>query len=238
LFILRNAALNDPNAYELANHPRTQPLVFTILRNLEYDVDEHAEILLHACELLQAVASTLVLPSNDAGPPDPLPALQNILRLTSNRSLIVASLTSLTIIFSNPPNMVHLSQDSSALKASIRYLPLFTDKPLLDACLNYLYAHLSSSTMAKAFLLQPEMPSTLRLMVSLLVAEQVEETVSLDVGVVVHTAPALTPSIRDHELTKEELDALLEKPEPQRCYEWYPPSAFLAPESLTVSISG
>ncbi len=63
-------------------------------------------------------------------------------------------------------------------------------------------------------------------MVSLLVAEQVEETVSLDVGAAVHTAPALTPSIRDHELTKEELDALLEKPEPQRCYEWYPPSAF------------
>jgi hypothetical protein len=130
--------------------------------------------------------------------------------------------------------MVHISQDSSALEASIRYLPLFTDKPLLDACLNYLYAHLSSSTMAKAFLLQPEMPSTLRLMVSLLVAEQVEETVSLEVGDVVNTAPALTPSMRDHELTREELDALLEKPEPQRCYEWYSPSAFLASESLTV----
>ena len=232
LFILRNAALNDPNAFELANHPRTRPLILKILRNLEYDVDDNAEFLLHACELLQAVAHTLVLPS-DLSLPDPLPTLENIIRQSSNRSLIIAALTSLTLIFSNPSNVIHLSADSPSFQASIRYLPLFKDKPLLEACLNYLYAHLSSPAMAKSLLLQPEMPSILRLMVSLLLSEQVEEIVSLDIGGVVPIAPALSPSTRDHELTEEELEILLEKPEPQRCYEWCALRLFCLSWSLT-----
>src|SRR5580658_5940204 len=32
LFILRNAALNEPNALELASHPRTRPLILMVLQ--------------------------------------------------------------------------------------------------------------------------------------------------------------------------------------------------------------
>jgi chromatin structure-remodeling complex subunit RSC9 len=220
LFILRNAALNEPNAQELARYRRTRPLIDKILHNLGHDMDENAEFLLHACELLQAVAPTVILPS-------PLPSvnllkpLHDLVCQSSNRSLIIASLISLTLIFSNPSNAVHLTEKSPALRASIRYLPLFIDKTLIETCLNYLYVHLSYPAMAKAFLLQPEMPSTLKILVSLLISEQVEEIVKVDVSGAVHTAPALTEvSSRAHVLTIEELDGLLEHKEPQRCYNW------------------
>jgi chromatin structure-remodeling complex subunit RSC9 len=74
--------------------------------------------------------------------------------------------------------------------------------------------------MAKAFLLHPDMPSVLKLLVSFLLSEQVEESVSLDISGPVQTVPALITTTRDHELTKDELDDLLPKPEPQRCYDW------------------
>jgi len=221
LFILRNAALNDPNAQELGSHPRTRPLILAILHNLEFDIEENVELLLHTCEILQAIASTVILRSS-AHANNLLTPLHNISHQSSNRSLIIASLTALTLIFSNPPNTVHLTESSQAVQASIRFLPLFVDKPLIEACLNYLYVHLSHPAMAKAFLLQPEMPSTLKLLVSLLISEQIEETVMIDVGGPVYTAPALTgATTRDHELTKDELDTLLEQGEPQRCYDWY-----------------
>jgi hypothetical protein len=47
-----------------------------------------------------------------------------------------------------------------------------------------------------------------------------EESVSLDISGPVQTVPALVTTTRDHELTKDELDELLPKPEPQRCYDW------------------
>jgi len=220
LFILRNAALNDPNALELASHPRTRPLTLMILYNLEYDMDENAEFLLYACELLQAVASTILLPSNLPAQFSPLPPLENIVSQSSNRSLIIAALTSFALIFSNPSNAIHLVPNSPAFRASVKCLPLFVDKALIEPCLNYLYIHLSYPAMAKALLLQSDMPSILRLLVSLLLSEQVEETVTLEVGGTVHTTPALTVNMRDHELTKDELDSLLEQSEPQRCYDW------------------
>jgi chromatin structure-remodeling complex subunit RSC9 len=182
---------------------------------------------------LQAVASKFVLPSVSEET-NPLPPLQRIASQSSNRSLIIASLTALTLILSNPLNSVQVTPDSSALQASIRYLALFVDKPLVDACLNYLYAHLSHTALAKAFLFHSEMASVLKLLVSLLLTEQVEETVTLDVTGTIHTAASLAVSTRHHELTKEELDNLIEKPEPQRCYEWYP--SYLKSSSMYLSL--
>jgi chromatin structure-remodeling complex subunit RSC9 len=74
--------------------------------------------------------------------------------------------------------------------------------------------------MAKTFLLHPEMSSVLRLLVSLILSEQVEETVTIDVTGTIHTTPSVAVTMRAHELTKEELDGLLTRPEPQRCFEW------------------
>ncbi|EGN93145.1 hypothetical protein SERLA73DRAFT_116277 [Serpula lacrymans var. lacrymans S7.3] len=221
LFILRNCSSNEPNAQELASHPRTMPLVLNALHNLDPDMDMNVEFVLHSIELLQAISSSLILPSATSPPhTDPLAPLQNITANSSNRSLIIAALVTINLLFSNPANLSRLNANSPALSASIRYLPLFVDKPLVEACLTYMYTHLSHPPMVKAFLLHPVMPSTVRLLVSLLVSEQIEEPVSVDISGSVYTVPALTVTTQDHNLTKEEMDTLLPMPEPQRCYEW------------------
>lgn len=222
LFILRNAALNEPNALELSNHARTQPLIFQTLLNIQPDSDANSEFILHAIELLQAVAFKVHL-SNHVPRlyVEAISKIEQIAGQSSDRSLIIASLTALTLVFSNSTNMAHMSAHSPAFSASIRYLPLFVDKPLVDACLNYIYTHLSHSPMVKVFLLHPDMPSVLKILVCLLLSEQVEESILLDISGPVQTVPALVTTTRDHELAKEELDDLLPKPEPQRCYDWY-----------------
>lgn len=94
---------------------------------------------------------------------------------------------------------------------------------MVDTCLNYLYMHVSHPPLARAFLLRPEMPGVLKILVSLLLSEQhnLEEKVTVDVTGTIHTVPSTAQATRDHELTKEELDGLVEKSEPQRCYDWY-----------------
>ncbi|KAF7979434.1 hypothetical protein HWV62_42576 [Athelia sp. TMB] len=221
LFILRNAALNELNAIELSTHPRTQHLIFQTLLNIKLDSDANTEFILHAIELLQAVAFKIHLPHS--APPSHIQALKNLEEIagqSSDRSLIIASLTALNLVYSTTPNALHMAAESDGLSAAIRYLPLFADKALVDSCLNYLYTYLSYPPMAKAFLLHSQMPSVLRLLVSLLLSEQVEESVLLDITGPVQTAPAHVETVRNYELTKEEFDSLLPKPEPERCYDW------------------
>ncbi|THV07528.1 hypothetical protein K435DRAFT_260405 [Dendrothele bispora CBS 962.96] len=221
LFVLRNAALHESNQADLASYPRTMPLILNSLHNLRLDLDENNEFLLHTVDLFHAVASGFVLPPRTSpSNQNPLPPLLQLVSQTSNRSLIISTLAALTLLFSNNQNSSYLSSDSPALTASIRYLPLFVDKTLLDASLNYLYVHLSNNTMAKAFLLHPDMPSILRVLFSLLIHEQIEETVTVDVTGAIHTVPSTVVSIRDHELSTTELESLAEMPEPQRCYDW------------------
>lgn len=222
MFILRNSAVNGPNAQELVGRRATQELILLSLHRLEPDTDANVEFLLNVVDLLQSIASGSVLP-----PPDshifanPVPPLLRLAGTSTNRSLIFSSLTTLNLLFANPPNMVHLTPDSPALAAAIRYLPLFSDKQLVDACLNYLYTHLSYTPMSKAFLLHPELAPTLRLLVLHLLSEQKnEEIVTLEVPEPVFTAPAEVEALSEHELTQEELDYLLPLPEPQRCFEW------------------
>lgn len=223
LFVLRNVALHDTNAQELAYHSHTMPLIINALRNLDPDLDENAEFVLHILDFFHALGSKYIIYSL-APAASPLPPLMQVASQSSNRSLIISALTMITLIFSDPKNAGHLSADSPALNASLRYLPLFIDGPLLDACLNYLYVHLSHGPMAIAFLLHPDLPATLKLLVSLLLSEQVEETVTLDVTGTVHTTPSASLLPRDHELTQEELSGLLEQSEPERCFTWYCPS--------------
>ncbi|KAF8167627.1 hypothetical protein B0H34DRAFT_646276 [Crassisporium funariophilum] len=222
LFVLRNAALQEPNAQELAHHSHTIPLVLNALNNLGHTRDENTEALLHVIDIFHVVASNLTVHRAVSPKSNPILPLLRIASQSSNRTMIIAALTALTALFSNPANGAHLQSNSPALSTSIRYLPLFIDKPLIDACLNYLYIHVSHPPMARAFLLQPEMPSVLKVLVSLLLHEQhtLEEKVTLDVTGTIHTVPSTSQVTRDHELTKEELDGLLEKSEPQRCYEW------------------
>lgn len=224
LFVLRNSATNEPNALELADCRRMQPLIFNALNNLDPESDANTEFLLNIIELLQAISSRVTLPHLDSVENNPLRTLLRIAGHSSNRTLIISALTVLGQLFMYPSNVSRLEAESPALKASIRYLPLFMDKPLVEASLNYLYAHLSHPPIAKAFLLHPSMPSTLRILVSLLLVEQVEEEVSVDITGPVRTVAANTTfATPDHDLTNEELERLLPMPEPTRCYEWYVP---------------
>ena len=223
LCIMRNAAaVNDANAEELVKHKKATPLILSALHNVQPNSDENVEFLLYVTDLFQYIAPTYVLPPASASQTtSPVPPLLELLRHTSNRSLIVSSLTCLHLLFSNTVNSTRLTADSPALSASLLYLPLLSDRVLVDACINYLYAHLSHPPMAKAFLLHPDMSSTLKLLVTQMLAEQIEDTVPLEIGGPIHTAPAEAVLIQDHELSKEELDGLIAQPEPQRCYEWY-----------------
>ena len=222
LFVLRNAALHEPNVRELASYSHTIPLIMNALINLDHTRDENTEALLHIIDIFHIIAPVLNVSPSAPLISNPIPPLLRIASQSSNRTMIIASLTIITALFSNPANGVHLLSDSPAMLASIRYLPLFMDKPLIDACLNYLHVHVSHPPMARAFLLQPEMPSVVKVLASLLLHEQqtLEEKVTVDVTGTIHTVPSISQATRDHELTKEELDDLLEKPEPQRCYDW------------------
>ncbi|TFK36967.1 hypothetical protein BDQ12DRAFT_633361 [Crucibulum laeve] len=221
LFVLRNAALHDQNARELLRHSHTMPLISNSLHNLDFLKDDNAEFLLHIIEVFQIVTANLIVSATTL-PPSLLPPLVRIASNSSNRTMIIASLTALTAVLSNPANAIHLQTCSAALEAAIRYLPLFIDHALIDACVNYLYCHVSYPPMARAFLLHPSMPNVLKLLVSLLLHEQtqLEDKVMFDVTAPIYSVPSTTMAQRVHELTKEELDNLLDKPEPQRCYDW------------------
>lgn len=220
LFILGNAALYEPNAEAFARHSHTIPLVLNGLHNLDHRSD--SEAILHILDLFHFLAPAYIAHPSAPVRSNPIPPLLQIISESSNRTMIITTLTTLTALFSNPANGVHLSAESQALTASIRYLPLFIDKPLIDACLSYLYCHISHPSMARAFLLHPEMPAVLKVLANLLIQEQrvLEKTFTIDVTGPIYTAPSTTQSTRDHELTKEELESLVGKPEPQRCYDW------------------
>lgn len=222
LFVLRNAVLHEPNALELAAHSHTVPLILNALHNLDHTRDENVEFLIHIIDIFNVVASRWFVQQSIPDRSNPIPPLLRIAEESTNRTMIISALTALTSLLSNPVNAPHLTSDSVSLKASIRYLPLFGDKPLIDACLNHLYCHISHPAMARSFLLHSEMPGVLRLLASLLLQEQLglEKTLSLDKTGPIYTAPATSLAIRDHDLTKEELDDLVGKPEPQRCYDW------------------
>jgi chromatin structure-remodeling complex subunit RSC9 len=222
LCIMRNAAaVNDANAEELVKHKKAIPLILSALHNVQPTSDENVEFLLYVTDLFQYIAPSYVLPPASAlQTTSPLPPLLELIRHTSNRSLVVSCLACLHLLFSNTANSSRLTADSPALSASLLYLPLLSDRVLVDVCINYIYSHLSHPPMAKAFLLHPDMSSTLKLLVTQMLAEQIEDTVPLEIGGPVHTAPAEAVLIQDHELSKEELEGLIAQAEPQRCYEW------------------
>lgn len=220
--IFRTAtANNDTNVQELVQNSRTRKLILFALHKVKPTSDAHTEFLVNILEIFQDIAGSLSLPPPKAHLlANPVPPILDILATSFNRTLINASLSVLTTLFSNPTNVGHLSSDSSALTAAIRYLPLFGDKRLVDVCLNYLYAHLGHPAMAKAFLVHPQMPSTIKLLIVFLLSQQVEETVNVDICPPAVTAPIAHWDTVDFELSKAELDNLAALPEPDRCYEW------------------
>jgi chromatin structure-remodeling complex subunit RSC9 len=223
LFVIRNAVPVEENAKELATHSRTLSFIMNTLHNLDPSRDENTEFLQHTLDIFNIVAATYYVVPHHNPVMNPFPPLFHIVSTSSNRTTIIVAMNALTALFSNPVNGVHLKSDSLALTTSIRYLPLFNDKPLIDTCVNYLYAHVTHPSMARAFLFHPDMPRVLKVLANLLIHEQLglEKTYTLDITGTVHTVPSDSHLTRDHELTQEEMDSLVSKPEPQRCYDWY-----------------
>ena len=224
LFILRHGAIHhEQSSLELRRHSQTIPFILNCLHNLDAEADENTEIVLHTVDLLQSVSEGLILP-----PPQyhsrglPLVPLQNIVATSRNRALIISAMTALSLLLSTPQNSGHFSADAPYIGACIRYMPLFKDEPFMDANLNLLYVHLSSPSMAKAFLLHPEMPSLLRVLVSYLLHDQKAETieVSLGEGGPNPFASSNPPAIQYYSLTEQELAHLLTMKEPERCFQW------------------
>lgn len=242
LYVFRNAAVQEQNTRELARHSHTLPLIMNTLHNLDHSRDENAEFLQHIIDIFNTVAASYYTAPSNSPSMNPFPPLLRIASSSSNRTIIITSLTALTALFSNPANGLNLKSDSPALTASIRYLPLFDDKLLIDACLSYLYAHVAHPSMARAFLFHPDMPRVLKVLAGLLVHEQygLEKAYTLDITGTIHTVPSNSQPTRDHELSKEELDSLVGKPEPQRCYDWYgyPLHIFTTPPCLIFVSAG
>ncbi|KAI0095090.1 hypothetical protein BDY19DRAFT_916245 [Irpex rosettiformis] len=222
MFILRNASCNPVNAQELVGRRTTQELILLALHRLKPDNDIHVQFLLDIVELLQSISSTSVLPPPDSHVfANPVPPLLELAGTSTDRALILSSLETLNLLFSNPPNVVHLSDNCPAFRAAIRYLPLVNDKPLIAASVNYIYTHLSHPPMTKEMLLADDLSTTLRLLVLVMLAEQEVETVSLEIPGPIFTTPAREDLVGHiHHLTQEEFDRLLPMQEPQRCYEW------------------
>jgi chromatin structure-remodeling complex subunit RSC9 len=224
MLVLRNAANNPPNAAAIAAHARTRPLVLAALARLRPEHDAEAEVLLYAADLFHALV--LVVPSTALALPaaeNPVPHLARAAR-SSNRSLALAALNALAAVLAHPANAHLLPAAAPALATAIQLLPVFAfgDNELAEAAVNFLYAHLSSPANAKAFLLHPDMPSTLRLLVDLLLFEQVEEKVNVDIPEPA-PAPARDEPVRYRRLGKAELDALAALPEPTRHMDWCAP---------------
>ena len=222
MFVLRNAAVGNQNASELSAHSRTRPLILRALDSLDLNTDDNTQFVLYSLELLHCLAGTLVLPSTKGtnSTSNLVPTLERIARESTNRSMIIASLSALTLLFNIPQNISHISEASPALGASIRYLPLYQDTALVDACLNFIYAHLSSPPMTKAFLLHPDLPHVLKVLVGYILAQQGKEMATLDITAPGHQVPIVkTESVID-EPSEDELQRLGVLSEPERCYQW------------------
>ncbi|KAF9535663.1 hypothetical protein CPB83DRAFT_842122 [Crepidotus variabilis] len=221
LLILRNATYEEVNVAEIASHAQTHRLIIWALYNLDPLRDENTEFLQLILDIYNICGAYYTYPPNILQLL-PFPPLFRIISTSTNRTTIINALTALSVLFLNPANGAHLQSDSQALTAAIRYLPLFNDKPLINAALNYLYAHISHPSMARAFLQHPEMPSVVKVLASLLVHEQqgLEKTYTMDITGPVVVVPPSSQTNRDHELTQEELESLIPRPEPQRCYDW------------------
>ncbi|KAL1740964.1 hypothetical protein HDZ31DRAFT_19573, partial [Schizophyllum fasciatum] len=221
LFALRNAAYTEGAPAQLMNNKATLPLILDILTYCDPQEDQNAEFIAYAIELFHVVASDYVLPPNPWSPPSPLPPLMRILSKTSTRSLHIVAFRMLNTLFTNPRNVQYIPIESEALAVAIRYAPLFRmDSELVDAGLNYLFAYLSQPTLAKRFLLHSSLPSLLRVLVNILLAQQAQDIVADDVSGPVHVIHSNHSLNVEHEPTPEEMQALIAMPEPERNKKW------------------
>ncbi|KAG9097309.1 Chromatin structure-remodeling complex protein rsc9 [Ceratobasidium sp. 370] len=255
VLILRNVSLEETNFRSIVEHPHTVPFVRDALCKLA-PVELHAEFVTYTLELLHALGPHLVLPppptlDEDARkntsrkkkrkrPEKPLIPVSRIAEIAANsddRAIIIASLSALTSLLSVHANHPHIDSCSAALDAAIRYLPLTQDKPLLTTALDYLFTHLSYAPASKAFLMSPQMPEAVKLLVAILRLEQRDEYRSHDLPPQPPPASTAPPTHKDYELSPEELQKLIPIPEPARSIQWMQTVFVAAPEDEQTQVT-
>ncbi|KAF8756268.1 hypothetical protein RHS01_04721 [Rhizoctonia solani] len=237
LLILRNSALEESNMRPILQHPYTLTFISNALYKL-HPAESHAEFLVYTLDILQALGPHLILPppTNEETvkrqslrrkkkrkhekPSIPVTRISEIAATSDDRALIISSLSTLTAIFSVPENTLHIELSSQALDAALRYLPLTQDKPLLTTSLDYLFVHLSYAPVSKAFLMNPQMPEAVKLLVAVLRLEQREEIRSQPLPPASAPANPPAPTHKDYQLSLEELQKLIPIPEPSRSIQW------------------
>lgn len=221
LLLLRNVSLQDPS--ELQHHSHTISLILNGLKNLDHTKDRNQEALLHIIEIMHGLAPNMLVNETVPDCSNPILPLTKIVSTSKNRSLIIAALGALNGVLSHPGNARQFTRTSPSLRAAIRYLPLFQDKQLLEPCLEHIYQHVAHPASARAFLLNPELRSVLKVLCSLILAEQSStvERVALDITPKYRTVTLSSGmSARPYELSQGDIESLAKLSEPHRSTEW------------------
>ncbi|CAE6427068.1 unnamed protein product [Rhizoctonia solani] len=254
LLILRNSALEESNMRPILQHPYVVPFIHNALSKLQ-PAEAHAEFVVYTLDMLQALGPQLVLPPppseesirrqslrrkkkpKHGKPLVPVARISEIAATSDDRALIISALSALTALFSVPENTPHIEACSQALDAALRYLPLTQDRPLITTCLDYLFAHLSYAPVSKAFLMSPQMPEAVKLLVAVLRLEQREEIRNHDLPPAPAPANPLPPTHKDYQLSLDELQKLIPVAEPARSIQWMQTIFVAAPDEEQTQVT-
>ncbi|CUA71735.1 chromatin structure-remodeling complex subunit RSC9 [Rhizoctonia solani] len=250
LLILRNSALEESNMRPILEHPYLVPFIRNALSKLQ-PAESHAEFVVYTLDILQALGPHLVLPPPPSeesikrrkkklkheNPLVPVARISEIAATSDDRALILSALSALAALFSVPENTPHIESCSQALDAALRYLPLTQDRPLITTSLDYLFAHLSYAPVCKVFLMSPQMPETVKLLVAILRLEQREEIRNHDLPPAPAPANAPPPTHKDYQLSIDELQKLVPISEPNRSIQWMQTIFVAAPDEEQTQVT-
>lgn len=220
MLVLKNMALIDENSANiLARCQRIRTLVFAILERYQHPTDTTLEFLLAAMDLFRyTIQKWPAAPS-----PEQVASLVSIVGHSNDRAILISGWGGLHNLLDAFTTTLLANPDSAALAAAIKVLPLHLDPLLTTAALDYMLAHLSYPSLAKAFLHHPAMPQVVRLLAQQLLWDQtrVLESVTSTLGGTPKTMIARNNAIGVFELSREELDEIATQSEPIRVTTWY-----------------
>jgi chromatin structure-remodeling complex subunit RSC9 len=211
--------LGDEGAPILGKSKRVKALIFDTLEKFQVPNDSKLEFLLTALDLFRYTIRHWPAPPT----PQQVQCLVAIVGLSQDRAILISGWYGLHNLLDTFTTVMHVTPTSEALEAAIRVLPLHIDPHLVGAALDYILAHISNPSLAKAFLHHKDMPQVLKLLAHQLLWDQnkVLESITVTIGVPPKTAIAQNNAIGMLELTKEELDELAPLTEPSRVTKWY-----------------
>ncbi|KAF8323049.1 hypothetical protein DL93DRAFT_2092778 [Clavulina sp. PMI_390] len=231
LLVLRNALHNELNVTHLVQDPDAISVIGQILQ-LPFEDERNTEMIIYALEILQILGPHMSPDEDGENPFDEIPinALERMVTDSMDRALLTHAINVLTLLMTPPsspaPNApppysppYNPSADSPTMQRVLHFLTLVQDNLLLMAALEFLAAYLTSLPATQAFLLDPKLAQTLRLLAGVLRYEQRLETQTMPLGSPLRTAER-EPGWLPYELSEEELRRIAPMPEPERSFQW------------------